>query len=42
MTETAIMKGLNWLKSVQDEDGDEVKDKDDTGKPPDKRQVQLP
>ena len=28
------MKGLNWLKSVQDEDGGwGKKDKDDTGKP---------
>ena len=34
ITETAIMKGLNWLKSVQDEDGGwGKKDKDDTGKP---------
>jgi len=33
MTETAIMKGLNWLKSVQDEDGGwGKKDKDDQGK----------
>ena len=42
ITETAIMKGLNWLKSVQDEDGGwGKKDKDDTGKPvADRRQVQ--
>jgi squalene cyclase len=33
MTEAAIMKGLNWLKSVQDEDGGwGKKDKDDQGK----------
>jgi hypothetical protein len=34
MTEAAIMKGLNWLKSVQDEDGGwGNKDKDDQGNP---------
>ena len=34
ITEAAIMKGLNWLKSVQDEDGGwGNKDKDDQGKP---------
>ena len=34
ITETAIMKGLNWLKSVQDEDGGwGNKDKDDQGNP---------
>jgi hypothetical protein len=34
MTETAIVKGLNWLKNTQGEDGSwGEKDKDDTGKP---------
>ena len=34
MTEGAIMRGLNWLKAVQDEDGGwGNKDKDDQGNP---------
>jgi hypothetical protein len=34
MTEASIMKGLNWLKSIQDEDGGwGNKDKDDQGNP---------
>jgi hypothetical protein len=34
MTEAAIMRGLNWLKSVQDEDGGwGDKDKNDQGQP---------
>ena len=34
MTEAAIMRGLNWLKSAQDEDGGwGDKDKDDAGRP---------
>ena len=34
MTEAAIMRGLNWLKSAQDEDGGwGLKDKDDAGRP---------
>ena len=34
MTEAAIMKGLNWLKATQDEDGGwGNKDKDDQGNP---------
>jgi hypothetical protein len=34
MTETAIVKGLNWLKATQSEDGSwGAKDKDEAGKP---------
>jgi hypothetical protein len=34
MTETAIIKGLNWLKATQSEDGSwGAKDKDEEGKP---------
>ena len=34
MTETAIVKGLNWLKATQSEDGSwGAKDKDEEGKP---------